>query len=68
MRKRIALAAGGLALVAAVAIPVGGAFGKTTSKCNRLDPAINTAEAIIGATNSGQATNAGIYLNSAKCP
>ena len=63
MKKRLAIAAGGLALVTAAAIPTSGAFGVTESHCAKLNSSIDTASAIIGATNSGQASNVQMYLN-----
>jgi len=65
MKKRVAIAAG--ALTVAVAIPVGGsAFGLQPSHCMKVSNSINTASAIVGDTNSGQATNVQAYLANAK--
>ena len=67
MKRRIAIAAGALALAAAAAIPVGGsAFGVQPSHCVKVSNSINTASAIVGDTNSGQATNVQAYLANAK--
>ena len=74
MRKRIALAAGGLALVAAVAMPVGGAFGASFAHCEKLGTSFGTASSIIGNTNSGQSSNVPNYIEGAstvsgsRCP
>ena len=72
MKKRIALAAGGLAVALAAAIPASGAFGcvsLTSPHCQKLNNSLTTAGNIIGNTNSGQSSNVQNYLNNAagKC-
>jgi len=72
--KRIAIAAGTLALAAAVEIPVGGAFGASFAHCEKLGTSFGTASSIIGNTNSGQSTNVQGYIVAAstvsgsRCP
>jgi len=57
MKKRLVIAAGGLAVALAAAIPVGGAFGNPTPHCQKYHEANLTANLIVSSTNSGQSSN-----------
>ncbi len=69
MKKRLAIAAGGLAVTVAAAIPASGAFGFSESHCTKLNNAIHTASTNVNNTNSGQSNNVQTYLGNAagKC-
>jgi len=71
--KRIVIAAGALALTAAVTIPVGGAFGDGVhTHCEKYANSNSTAFNLVGDTNSGQSSNVQAYLGAiganSKCP
>ncbi len=71
MTKRVALAAGGLAVTLAAAMPVSGAFGciAASGHCQKVSNAISTAVANVTSTNSGQSGNVQQYLQNSlgKC-
>jgi len=69
MKKRVAIAAGGLAVTLAAVIPTSGAFGFSDSHCEKLNNSLTTAGNVVSSTNSGQSNNVQNYLHNAagKC-
>ncbi len=76
MKKRFAIAAGGLAVAVAAAIPASGAFGcvySVSPHCQKVLGAIATASGTLSQTNSnsstaqGALTGAGMTYSAQKC-